>query len=89
MYIYASSRTPTYVYIRTPVCVYILRTIFISVAVEIKMAHVAVRCENNTSKRYDGRVWLETVECIVERNGKAVTQPLDATALKQGDAVES
>jgi hypothetical protein len=52
------------------------------------MVKVAVRCENNTSKRYDGRVWLEPVECIMEHNGKMVTQPLDVTIRKEGDSVK-
>ena len=51
------------------------------------MAKVAVRCENN-NKKYDGRVWLEPIECIVEHNGKVVTPPLDKSTLNNGDAVK-
>ena len=52
------------------------------------MATVGVRCENNNSKRYDGYVWREPVECIVEHNGQVVTQPLDVADLKEGDQVK-
>ena len=54
----------------------------------VKTVHIAIRCENNTGKCFNGHIWLEPVESIVEHNGKTVTQPLDVSVLKQGDAVK-
>ena len=52
------------------------------------MAKVGVTCENNNNKRYDDRVWLEPVECIVEHYGQVVTKPLEVADLREGDQVK-
>ena len=51
---------------------------------------VPVRCSGNESKRYDGKVWLERLQDIIELNGAPVTADDDITrsSLKTGDSVK-
>ena len=52
------------------------------------MDRIPVRCVGNDSKQYDGKVWLEPVEAIVEVNGKLLSEPILPSAFKEGDAVK-
>ena len=52
------------------------------------MDRIPVRCVGNDSKRYDGKVWLELVEDIVEVNEELLSESILPSALKEGDAVK-
>ena len=42
----------------------------------------------NDSKRYNGKVWLERLQDIVEVNGWQISEPLCPSSFKEGDAVK-
>lgn len=52
------------------------------------MDRIPVRCVGNDSKRYDGKVWLEPVQDIVEVNEEQVFEPILPSAFKEGDVVK-
>ena len=52
------------------------------------MDRIPVQCVGNDSKRYDGKVWLECLQDIVEVNGQQISEPLFPSSLKEGDAVK-
>ena len=47
-----------------------------------------MQCVGNDSKRYDGKVWLERLQDIIEVNGRQISEPLCPLAFKEGDAVK-
>ena len=47
-----------------------------------------MQCVGNDSKRYDGKVWLERLQDIVEVNGRQISEPLCPSSFKEGDAVK-
>ena len=47
-----------------------------------------MQCVGNDSKRYDGKVWLERLQDIIEVNGRQIPEPLCPSAFKEGDAVK-
>ena len=51
------------------------------------MDRIPVGCVGDDSKQYDGKVWLEPGEDIVEVNGELLSEPILPSALKEGDAV--
>ena len=52
-----------------------------------KMDLVPVLSCGNDSKKYDGKVWWEDSNNIVEVNGKPVTEHLKSSSLRNGDNV--
>ena len=52
------------------------------------MNKLPVYCQGNNSKRYDGKVWLEALENVVEVNGQEVSETLLLSAFKNGDLVK-
>ena len=52
------------------------------------MDRIPVQCVGNDSKRYDGKVWLERLQDIVEVNGRQISEPLCPSSFKEGDAVK-
>ena len=52
------------------------------------MDRIPVRCVDHNSKRYDGKVWLEPVEDILQVNGEQLSEPILPSAVKEGDAVK-
>ena len=47
-----------------------------------------MQCVGNDSKRYDGKVWLERLQDIIEVNGRQISEPLCPSSFKEGDAVK-
>ena len=47
-----------------------------------------MQCVGNDSKRYDGKVWLECLQDIVEVNARQISEPLCPSSFKEGDAVK-
>ena len=47
-----------------------------------------MQCVGNDSKQYDGKVWLERLQDIVEVNGWQISEPLRPSSFKEGDAVK-
>ena len=52
------------------------------------MDRLPVLCLDNNSPKYDGKVWLELLQDIVEHNGQAVSHPVSLSAFKEGDSVK-
>ena len=50
------------------------------------MDRIRVQCVGNGSKQYDGKVWLERLQDIIEVNGRQISEPLCPSALKEEDA---
>ena len=51
------------------------------------MDRIPVQFVGNNSKRYNGKVWLERLQDIVEVNGRQISEPLCPSSFK-GDAVK-
>ena len=47
-----------------------------------------MQCVGNECKRYDGKVWLEHLQDIVEVSGRQISEPLCPSSFKEGDAVK-
>ena len=52
------------------------------------MDRIPVQCVGNDSKGYDGKVWLERLQDIVEVNGRQISEPLCPSSFKEGGAVK-
>ena len=52
------------------------------------MDRIPVQCVGNDSKLYDGKVWLERLQDIVEVNGRQISEPLCPSAFKEEEAVK-
>ena len=50
------------------------------------MDRIPVWCVGHNSKRYDGKLWLEPVEDIL--NGEQLSEPILPSVLNEGDAVK-
>ena len=47
-----------------------------------------MQCVGNNSKWYNGKVWLERLQDIVEVNERQISEPFCPSAFKEGDAVK-
>ena len=52
------------------------------------MDRIPVQCVGNDSKPYDGKVWLERLQDVVEVNGRQISEPLCPSSFREGDAVK-
>lgn len=50
--------------------------------------YLPVLCGVNDNPRFDGKVWLEPLVDVVERNGEALSHPLPLSAFNEGDSVK-
>ena len=48
----------------------------------------AVQCENNNSQRFNGQIWLEPVESILEPNSRIIERTLSLSDFHGGDVVK-